>query len=85
MVLKLILRKPLYTSMNCGLQRPVFLQTRVTSVSSYYVAVPPAGGEGSLFSVALPKLVTYCLFVVSHADSCEVIFHHDFDFHFPGD
>ena len=46
-----------------------------TSVSSYYIAVPPTGCEGSLFSRALPKRVIYCLFDVSHADCCEVIFH----------
>ena len=57
----------------------------VISVSSYYIAVPLAVCEGSLFSRALPKFVIYCLFDVSHADSCEVTFHCDFDFDFPGD
>ena len=38
-----------------------------------------------LFSSFLPTLVIYCLFNNGYSNTSEVIFHHDFDLHFPDD
>ena len=81
-VLKVILRTPLYTSiiMDCkdlclyGLYLSV-----VTILQSHQQCVRFS------FLQSLTKICYLCLFDVSHADSCKVTFHCDFEFHFPGD
>lgn len=71
-VLKLILKTPLYTS--------IIMDCKDLCLHGLYLSVvtilqpPSVVCEGSLFSRALPKCVIYCLFDVSHADSWEWYF-----------
>ena len=46
------------------------------------IHIPTKSDKSSLFSTFLPKLVTSCVFDDSHSNSCEVITHCAFHFHF---